>query len=73
MQPSRYPLDRQHCDRPLRHCHRRVAVDITAASPGRTSLSSLKERPGVKGFWPAVLQSFWLLQNMAEWPHGCFP
>jgi len=25
-----------------------------------------------EGFRPAVLRSFWLLQGMTGWPHGCF-
>jgi hypothetical protein len=26
-----------------------------------------------RGVWPAVSRSFWLLQGMTAWPHGCFP
>jgi hypothetical protein len=32
-----------------------------------TKLSSLKERAGVKGVWPAVLWPFWLCE---AWRHG---
>jgi len=37
------------------------------------SMSSLKERAGVKRGWPAVLRWLRGLQGREEWPHGWFP